>query len=875
MSWKWVHYIRQVLGSNSPGWQRFHRACLYPDGTALSGAIMVDVPESIGVERAVRATHMETNLWLDAGRIGMDATQDGACCSIRVDRFPADAAADLKNSFTIVVCGQHDDGLLSHPVNHMLQKMAPALQPAWRGNVLVFKHGNKVARPIIQIQDKDLPLVEQILKYDALYPVAPHVNPVEIVVAIQIGGGKDFSIATADSKASAVKMTWTSKDRFFRTKDVHLHMIACLPLADLFDYGRVCVASRKDVMKLASSRVRRYTSPFFPVHRDLDTFFHHLEQRHSWIVSSVALATLSFGQDFDSPDNMNVVTSLLTESIWIQFMCGTLGFTLTSDMDCVGSYAYAGKRFMTFVHPGVSNKIITVTSSRSREVFELFIGAQSTLRCNAITAFELVSVYPDLTTRSQGVVGYWSQFTRGSHPKPSPVSAFPAQITLYDNTNDLHRPCGSACRGTVRWTNGLKGIGHWKWGGVDGMEWDEDQDVKTMGQADIRFRLGDLCRDVHCPISAGQQGSILHQPDRCSPFSAYLYTAPCDGLAPSQPWQPRPRSSTGFRPGFSRPVSRRFELPEFKGHAHRRTMYAVTGFVPVPHLIEAGEDSSAWRKSLSILRACETCLAGYGIRFSDMQLLMHGLPVLISGSTVTSFLDGPVFAPNDLDVFTAQGVGSRVVRFLNLATGFAVVNESNQYDGAAAIAKVWWLEDMASSRKINVVEGMTPQPIDTVVAFHSTVVMNAWTSTGHVTHDSQPNAAIRGGSAFILARVESSAQVSSVRITFQFGRIVTSHECGEDHDCPHTARTTDDTGCAFIPFPFEGPIAQAPKFRTTRWKLCGEASGSHGHDRCDGPILHGILTVRIRALLTHFSDAAWIEDMTELFNTSEEPPRAR
>ncbi|KAF8147152.1 hypothetical protein K438DRAFT_1780240 [Mycena galopus ATCC 62051] len=360
---------------------------------------------------------------------------------------------------------------------------------------------------------------------------------------------------------SAPEIPVTFKDCFFNTRDVHQYVLALLPLGVLFSYGRVSVASRREVMALASSR----------------------------IVGSVALATLSFRQDFASPDNMNVITSPLTESIWIQFMCGTLGFYLQSDCPCDGFYSLTAKRFMTFAHPQLPNKIITVTTSRSRDIFELFLGAQTTLMCNAVTAYELVSVYEDLTTRWEGVRGYQAQFANQRHSEVSPASVFPSKISLHCNTRAFRRPCGSACPGIVRWTADLKGISHWKWGGVDGMEWDEDQDVKAMGRAHIRFRLGDICRNTHCPI---------HRTHR--------------------PSQPQPRRAAAIR-----------------------TLVSLFTW-----LILEGQNDAEWQKSVSALRACQNSLAGYGIRFTDMNLLMHGVPAIISGSTVTALLEGPSFAPN-------------------------------------------------------------------------------------------------------------------------------------------------------------------------------------------------------------------------------------
>jgi hypothetical protein len=124
----------------------------------------VKVPVSQGLERANKVTELEVDLWIDAGRGGFEGTTDAALTSIRVDRFPFDEPRDLKHSYSIVVASQDQHGLLLYPENALVNKLEPDLEQAWRGNVLVFKHGTKQSKAIVNIADSDVTFVEAILK---------------------------------------------------------------------------------------------------------------------------------------------------------------------------------------------------------------------------------------------------------------------------------------------------------------------------------------------------------------------------------------------------------------------------------------------------------------------------------------------------------------------------------------------------------------------------------------------------------------------------------------------------------------------------------------------------------------------------------------
>jgi hypothetical protein len=137
---------------------------LYPDGNTLNQQYWVKVPVIHGLARAQKITELEAEMWIDSGRGGLEGTSDASLTSIHIDRFPFDEPRDLKHSYTIAVASQDQHGMFSYPRNRLINQLAPDLLEPWRGNILVFKHGSKPAKEIINITDNDIALVEAILK---------------------------------------------------------------------------------------------------------------------------------------------------------------------------------------------------------------------------------------------------------------------------------------------------------------------------------------------------------------------------------------------------------------------------------------------------------------------------------------------------------------------------------------------------------------------------------------------------------------------------------------------------------------------------------------------------------------------------------------
>ncbi|KAJ7917024.1 hypothetical protein B0H13DRAFT_1608728 [Mycena leptocephala] len=185
---------------------------------------------------------------------------------------------------------------------------------------------------------------------------------------------------------------------------------------------------------------------------------------------------------------------------------------------------------------------------------------------------------------------------------------------------------------------------------------------------------------------------------------------------------------------------------------------------------------------------------------------------VLSGSAVTSLLhSGDPFELGDLDVFVQRSGGSVIVLFLQKAGQYDRIENTGEYTFANGVGRVWTLLRKDSGKKINVIESMTESPFDTIVQFHSTCVMGAWTARG-VWH-AYPALTIAGTTIATpdtmsiypgILYAERTRKVLQKYIkrgySFSLSEYDAPHVCGDDKNCPTTLRSTDDNGCMFMPF---------------------------------------------------------------------------
>ncbi|KAJ7751855.1 hypothetical protein B0H14DRAFT_3513061 [Mycena olivaceomarginata] len=299
-------------------------------------------------------------MWIDGGRGGFEGTNDASLTRIHVDRFPFNEPRDLKHSYTIAVASQDQHGMFVYPQNHLVRDLEPGLLEPWRGNILVFKHGSTASKAIVNITDEDVALVEAILK------------------RVLRDGLIEYSFLSVMMQTRAVRKLCSEnyRDIFFATADLRRRTLLYLPLIPLLKYGQASRFTRGEVMSLARACIEFYTALFFPTSQLVTLFFHELEDRRAWIVGSVALAALSFSCDLVVPNNLNVITSALTEDTWITFFRDHFGYKLRS-VPCGSFYVKLARSRLIFMHDNIEHKTITITVSRNVEIFELFLRART------------------------------------------------------------------------------------------------------------------------------------------------------------------------------------------------------------------------------------------------------------------------------------------------------------------------------------------------------------------------------------------------------------------------------------------------------------------------------------------------------------------
>ncbi|KAJ7177869.1 hypothetical protein C8R46DRAFT_1212605 [Mycena filopes] len=210
--------------------------------------------------------------------------------------------------------------------------------------------------------------------------------------------------------------------------------------------------------------------------------------------------------------------------------------------------------------------------------------------------------------------------------------------------------------------------------------------------------------------------------------------------------------------------------------------------------------------------AAARLLLRFHLRLVDVRLMLTATESVICGSMVTA-LTRPhhPFVPGDLDFATGVGRGAMVVDFLMLLAEYELTQDSVEYQDLPGIGRMWTLL-LRLDVKINVLESLSSNPLDTIASFHLSCVHGAllpaglWhaypglTSNGVAfTTPSQfptPPTAARSRSAWsVLHKYEDRG------FSLHFNECPIPHRCGWDVECPATLRTSDDAGCSFTPFP--------------------------------------------------------------------------
>ncbi|KAJ7218328.1 hypothetical protein C8J57DRAFT_1254817 [Mycena rebaudengoi] len=264
--------------------------------------------------------------------------------------------------------------------------------------------------------------------------------------------------------------------------DVVREILHRLDIIALSHYGLFSKAHAATALGLLKERVKCYTLPFFPNERAWTTFFEALEEFESWINGSVPLEALSLQSRPEVPTNLNVLLSHVHELNWAN-SDDVLGFRLDSSVTSSGRWDIVGKRYTSFTHQHVpQHRNIRVVFGRNA-----YGPAKHHFRLRA----NMLQCSPDRRADS----------SRGMEaPRRERAYTFPDAVTHERNTAEWSEPCGIYC---PRTTHGLRGVGHWKWGGVNVNDHREmDPSLRRMGEQRILWRTG--FSDARGPASGRQ-----------------------------------------------------------------------------------------------------------------------------------------------------------------------------------------------------------------------------------------------------------------------------------------------------------------------------------------------------------------------------------
>ncbi|KAJ7098812.1 hypothetical protein B0H15DRAFT_945321 [Mycena belliarum] len=302
--------------------------------------------------------------------------------------------------------------------------------------------------------------------------------------------------------------TTVMRDAVLANDDLLLACLRYLNFVDLMAFSYTSSEFASVVKRMLKGRVRRYTLPFFGSLDSLRLFFSVLEGTCSWVVGSTALAVVSVRSDVPGPNNLNIITSARQVPEWVKFLVDVCHFDEGQRIMCRGAYAHVGAMYLVFVHRDREARTVTITTSASSSLSLLFLAAPNTNQQIAVSASHIITPYVELMAEQKALKG-WRPSNYAAvyvhhlpgHGTYHDTTPFPGAVTLLASAAHRRRPCGWACPAIHRNARGLVGIGHWKWGGMDGQVSDTDPVLLEMARSDVTFHLGRACSNDMCPNS--------------------------------------------------------------------------------------------------------------------------------------------------------------------------------------------------------------------------------------------------------------------------------------------------------------------------------------------------------------------------------------
>ncbi|KAJ7917023.1 hypothetical protein B0H13DRAFT_1870710 [Mycena leptocephala] len=329
----------QILNANPP-YPGVVRALLFP--TDVSQPMVVSAPLRYGSSFQVGETttlkDLDLSMWLDMGFSAAASTVDLNQVSITVDRFPADSPFLLRHAFTVVVCTQlHNLAELDEDhyiVNRMINETLPALVLPWRGNVLVFKHGNDRNPDNTAIADIDISehhFTSKSVTDGELQDCFARLRRPLVILRVPI---------------LSLEMPFSTANRFFLCASLLQAMFPSLRFDDFVSCSHVTRTTRAVSQTALESRASRLlggivASPESNAAQRRIAFasvMDVLQRTQSIVVGSAVLALITLAGEEAIPviDNLNIVCPFSEFKLWALLM-DALGYKHLKE-DSVADY---------------------------------------------------------------------------------------------------------------------------------------------------------------------------------------------------------------------------------------------------------------------------------------------------------------------------------------------------------------------------------------------------------------------------------------------------------------------------------------------------------------------------------------------------------
>lgn len=232
-----------------------------------------------------------------------------------------------------------------------------------------------------------------------------------------------------------------------------------------------------------------------------------------------------------------------------------------------------------------------------------------------------------------------------------------------------------------------------------------------------------------------------------------------------------------------------------------------------------------------------------GIEPGPMLAEMGATRSIIAGSTVLPTIVNTNFTPGDLDVYVLESGEIRIIDFLRYDMEFnADRTQSSAYSDVFPVLRVHWL--VKGDHVVNVIVVPGDNAAISIFHFHSTVVMNFISANGVYCAypDLTLNKRFYPNANLILADGSRQRTSRALAKYFERGFIFEldlpshvgfeNHTCGEDKNCPRTARFLHDDGGLFIPFGDEfsddHPCNRYDGINSVMWSLGGVVCSNEG-----------------------------------------------